>query len=115
MPSATAVPSKHAILSLYHSTLRVSNSFSSYNFRNYFLRRTRETFRSMQNTSDTAALSTQYAEAMKELAVLRRSAIVNQLYGGWRLAVEDDPAKKGVKSAEEETNGEEIIRERGPN
>jgi len=29
-----------------------------------------------------------YAEAVKELTVLRRSAIVNQLYGGWTLAVE---------------------------
>jgi len=28
---------------------------------------------------------------VKELAVLRRSAVVNQLYGGWRLAVEADP------------------------
>jgi hypothetical protein len=29
-----------------------------------------------------------YSEAVKDLTVLRRSAIVNQLYGGWTLAVE---------------------------
>jgi hypothetical protein len=29
-----------------------------------------------------------YSDAAKELTVLRRSAIVNQLYGGWMLAVE---------------------------
>jgi hypothetical protein len=29
-----------------------------------------------------------YAEAVKESAVLRRSAIVNQLYGGWKLSIE---------------------------
>lgn len=29
-----------------------------------------------------------YSDAVKELTVLRRSAIVNQLYGGWKLAVE---------------------------
>jgi hypothetical protein len=29
-----------------------------------------------------------YAEAVKEHTVLQRSAIVNQLYGGWKLAVE---------------------------
>ncbi|KAL1742338.1 hypothetical protein HDZ31DRAFT_43448 [Schizophyllum fasciatum] len=115
MSPATAAPSKHAILSLYHSTLRVSNSFSSYNFRNYFLRRARENFRSMQEANDSSALSKQYAEAVKELAVLRRSAIVNQLYGGWRLAVEDEKVKKGLKSAAEETHGEEVIRERGVN
>ena len=35
-----------------------------------------------------------YNEAVAELAVLRRSAIVNQLYGGWRLAVEVPPVAK---------------------
>jgi hypothetical protein len=30
-----------------------------------------------------------YSDALSELSVLRRSAIVNQLYGGWKLAVED--------------------------
>lgn len=43
-----APPSPRAILSLYGSTLRTAKSFSSYNFRNYFLRRTKENFRGMQ-------------------------------------------------------------------
>jgi hypothetical protein len=34
-----------------------------------------------------------YSDALAELSVLRRSAVVNQLYGGWKLAVED---KNGV-------------------
>ena len=29
-----------------------------------------------------------YSEVVKECAVLRRSAVVNQLYSGWKLAVE---------------------------
>jgi hypothetical protein len=29
-----------------------------------------------------------YVDAAKDLNVLRRSAIVNQLYGGWKLAIE---------------------------
>lgn len=29
-----------------------------------------------------------YEEAKQELAVLRRSVIVNRMYGGWRLSVE---------------------------
>ncbi|KAH7883076.1 hypothetical protein F5I97DRAFT_1901739 [Phlebopus sp. FC_14] len=82
-------PSARAVLSLYASTLRAARSFSSYNFRNYFLRRTKDTFRAMQAEQDTARLSLAYNEAVKELAVLRRSAVVNQLYGGWRLAVEE--------------------------
>ena len=29
-----------------------------------------------------------YSDAVKENTVLTRSAVVNQLYGGWKLAVE---------------------------
>lgn len=104
--SMATPPSPRAILSLYGSTLRAARSFSSYNFRHYFLRRTKDTFRSMQvrgrcsflyNDSvgvcpqaegNQVRLSFAYNEAVKELEVLRRSAAVNQLYGGRRLAVE---------------------------
>jgi hypothetical protein len=33
---------------------------------------------------------------MKELAVLRRSAVVNQLYGGSKLAVEVEDLGEGI-------------------
>ncbi|KAF9027496.1 hypothetical protein BDZ89DRAFT_1015561 [Hymenopellis radicata] len=87
---ATA-PSKQAILQLYHSSLRTSRSFSSYNFRNYFVQKTKDTFRGIQSESDPSRVSSMYSEAVRDLAVLRRSAIVNQLYGGWKLAVEKNP------------------------
>ncbi|KAG2040618.1 hypothetical protein BDR03DRAFT_948079 [Suillus americanus] len=82
-------PSRKAILSLYASTLRTAKSFSSYNFRNYFVSRTQDTFRGMQAEQDSTTLSRAYDKAVKELAVLRRSAVLNQLYGGSRLAVEE--------------------------
>ena len=48
-----------------------------------------------QSESDPAKLAAFYADRSKELAVLKRSAIVNQLYGGWRLVVEDQqPARE---------------------
>jgi len=53
----------------------------------------------MQAEQDPARLSLLYSEAAKDFAVLRRSAIVNQLYGGPRLAVE--------------VEGKERMRERG--
>ncbi|EPQ51830.1 hypothetical protein GLOTRDRAFT_80829 [Gloeophyllum trabeum ATCC 11539] len=81
-------PTRNAILNLYASTLRASRAFSSYNFRNYFIRRTKDTFRQIQNEQDPQKLTSFYNEARKELAVLKRSAVVNQLYGGWRLVVE---------------------------
>ncbi|KAJ7757051.1 hypothetical protein B0H16DRAFT_1537869 [Mycena metata] len=82
-------PSRRSILSLYSTMLRTSRSFSSYNFRTYFIRRTHETFRTLQKETDAGKIRSIYSDAVAELAVLRRSAIVNQMYGGWRLAVED--------------------------
>ena len=35
-----------------------------------------------------------YSEAVKANAVLKRSAVVNQLYGGWKLAVEAKQLEK---------------------
>ncbi|KAI0342537.1 hypothetical protein BDW22DRAFT_1395573 [Trametopsis cervina] len=85
---ATA-PSRDALLHLYSSTLRASRAFSSYNFRQYFVRRTKTAFREIQEESDPAKLSAFYNDRVKELAVIKRSAIVNSLYGGWKLVVEE--------------------------
>lgn len=46
--SAVATPTRQAILNLYHTSLRTSQSFSSYNFREYFVRRTKDSFRAIQ-------------------------------------------------------------------
>ncbi|KAG6869199.1 hypothetical protein C0993_009062 [Termitomyces sp. T159_Od127] len=83
------MPTRAAILALYASSLRAARAFSSYNFREYFVRRTRDSFRAIQAETDPARVGALYADAARELAVLRRSAVVNQLYGGWRLAVEE--------------------------
>ncbi|KAL5520741.1 hypothetical protein ACEPAF_2744 [Sanghuangporus sanghuang] len=89
-----APPTHRAILSLYASTLRTARSFSSYNFRQYFIRRTKDVFREIQNEKDPKRVGTLYTNAVREHAVLQRSAIVNQLYGGWRLVVENQkPAR----------------------
>ncbi|KAG2157094.1 hypothetical protein DEU56DRAFT_867186 [Suillus clintonianus] len=82
-------PARKVVLGLYSSTLRTAKSFSSYNFRNYFVRRTKDTFRGMQAEQDPIKFSQAYNEAVKELSVLRRCAVMNQLYGGERLAVEE--------------------------
>ena len=39
-------------------------------------------------------ISNMYNDAVKELAVLKRSAIVNRLYGGWKVAVETQSPKR---------------------
>lgn len=97
---AATPPSRRSILSLYTATLRASRSFDSYNFRNYFIQRTKDTFRTIQNESDPVKINTMYSEAVKELTVLRRSAIVNQLYGGWKLAIERPDPKERAAAGE---------------
>jgi hypothetical protein len=100
-------PSAKSILQLYSQTLRTARSFSSYNFREYFILRAKSTFKDIQvclfsfyvarllnyfsleqGEKDPARVAALYSDAVKELTSLRRSAIVNQLYGGWTLAVE---------------------------
>jgi hypothetical protein len=46
-----------------------------------------------QDETDSEKIRSKYLDAVQELTVLRRSAIVNQLYGGWKLAVEVPPTK----------------------
>ncbi|EJD51870.1 hypothetical protein AURDEDRAFT_55999 [Auricularia subglabra TFB-10046 SS5] len=82
-----APPTRTSILHLYGSMLRASRSFTSYNFRQYFIRRTRSTFRQIQ-AQDPERVQAFYDNGLHELLVLRRAAIVNSLYGGRRLVVE---------------------------
>jgi hypothetical protein len=114
--SSAVPPSRKTLLHLYAATLRASRGFSSYNFRNYFLARTKDTFRGIQvrdhssrasgphpydvsdrtsqNESDPAKLSSFYQTAVEDLAVLKRSAIVNSVYGGRKLVVEKDKIER---------------------
>lgn len=147
---STPITRNH-LLALYKEQLRVANSFSSYNFRQYFVRRTKDKFRlevpalleaveqqgegkegvvealkqaakeaapkeeaaapapaedasiyspsstPLPSASSTDAASSNspqdalrewYTESLSELAVLARSAIVNQMYEAPRLVVE---------------------------
>jgi len=46
--SSPVPPSRKTLLHLYAASLRASRGFSSYNFRNYFLARTKDAFRGIQ-------------------------------------------------------------------
>ncbi|KIM67761.1 hypothetical protein SCLCIDRAFT_1209890 [Scleroderma citrinum Foug A] len=83
-------PTRRALLGLYASTLRAARTFRSYNFRNYFMQRTRDNFRTMLVESDPTKVSHAYEQAVSELMVLRRSAVVNQIYGGLPLCIEEE-------------------------
>lgn len=106
------------LVALYKEHLRTANSFASYNFKQYFVRRARDKFRqdlpalldanfassaaapSSTSSSTTAAPSSSssrtnderlrawYEESLSELAVMARSAIVNGMYEAPKLVVE---------------------------
>lgn len=113
---SAAVPNRRTILHLYSAMLRTSRSFSSYNFREYFIRQTKETFRSIQvrlyytfypefkvfiagkSETDPVKVRSMYSDAVREFTVLKRGAIVNQLYGGHRLAVETEHQPEEFKT-----------------
>ncbi|EJU01328.1 hypothetical protein DACRYDRAFT_22505 [Dacryopinax primogenitus] len=85
-----SAPTRAQILNLYTATLRTARTFSSYNFRNYFVRRTKESFRKNSDESDPAKVLELYQDGLKELEVLRRAAVVNRLYEGPKLVVEKE-------------------------
>jgi len=68
--------------------LRQSNRFAAYNFREYFKRRTRDTFREHRGERDEAKAKALLAKAKKDLEVLRRQAVISQFYQSEKLVVE---------------------------
>ncbi|KAF8311927.1 uncharacterized protein EI90DRAFT_3094998 [Cantharellus anzutake] len=85
---ASQQPTRKATLSLYRGMIRASRSFASYNFRLYFIRNTRAKFRLAAVESDPARTKMAYDELSRELAVLKRAAVVNRLFEGPKLIIE---------------------------
>ena len=83
------------VQTLYAATKQASTRFASYNFHNYFVRRTEETFRPVlqsleadPNAMRSDAVAKFLSERSKELEVLKRSSEVNRLFEGPKLVVE---------------------------
>ena len=88
MSSGSISTSRSAILSLYRSLLKTGNQFSQYNFREYARRRTRDAFREHKNETDPQRLQELVSKAINELQVVKRQAIVSQMYNIDKLVVE---------------------------
>ncbi|KAI8388909.1 uncharacterized protein BYT42DRAFT_491154 [Radiomyces spectabilis] len=77
------------VLSLYREFLRYGNQFSSYNFRDYAIRRSRDAFRSQINETNPEKITECIQKAKKELEMVRRQATISSLYSrGDRLVIE---------------------------
>ncbi|CDO94294.1 unnamed protein product [Kluyveromyces dobzhanskii CBS 2104] len=84
--------SKVQILHMYKEFIRNSNKIQNYNFREYFLRRARESFRANKNVKSPEKISELISEAEKDLGVLKRQSVISNMYTFDKLVVE--PLKK---------------------
>lgn len=79
--------------------MRSSKQFATYNFREYFLRRTREDFRQFRGETDPAKIQELLAYGRKELTVIQRQAQISQLYGSpSRSVLEERKARAASRS-----------------
>mmetsp|Transcript_36335 Transcript_36335/g.102378 ORF Transcript_36335/g.102378 Transcript_36335/m.102378 type:complete len:95 (-) Transcript_36335:219-503(-) len=85
--------SRQTVLRLYKDLLRTSLQFHSYNFRNYAVRRVRERFRESAGVTEADTVEKLVRVGEQELKIVRRQALVNELYHAEELIIE----KGGIK------------------
>lgn len=85
--------------SLYRQLLRVSQQFASYNYREYAMRKTRDSFRENQDLRDPAKIEELFQKGRKELTTMKRQTTISQFFHLNQLVVEKDK----VDSNEETT------------
>ncbi|XP_019629821.1 PREDICTED: LYR motif-containing protein 4-like isoform X1 [Branchiostoma belcheri] len=85
-----AASTRSVVLSLYKKILRESKNFSSYNFRMYALRRTRDGFRANKDVTDPAKIQELIKQAEDSLQVIKRQVVIGQLYSTDKLVIEKD-------------------------
>lgn len=66
---------------LYRTFLRYGRTFPSYNIREYISRRAREGFRENKSLGSPSEVAAAVEHAKSELAVVKRQALVYNLYG----------------------------------
>jgi len=81
-------PSRKAVLCLYRELMRESNKFSAYIYRKYALRRIRDAFRENKNITDETVIENLIKDGQKNLAIIKRQVIINQLYKTDKLVIE---------------------------
>ncbi|KAI8520224.1 PREDICTED: LYR motif-containing protein 4-like isoform X2 [Branchiostoma belcheri] len=85
-----AASTRSVVLSLYKKILRESKNFSSYNFRMYALRRTRDGFRANKDVTDPAKIQELIKQAEDSLQVIKRQVVIGHLYSTDKLVIEKD-------------------------
>lgn len=86
--SAITPPAKEQILQLYRQFLRASIKFNNYNFRSYFIRRSRDSFKEYISVTEPEEIHNLLSKARAELQVLQRQSKISQMYSFDKLVVE---------------------------
>ncbi|KAK4885699.1 hypothetical protein RN001_001970 [Aquatica leii] len=81
--------SRQQILSLYKSLMKESNKFSSYNYRNYALRRIRDAFRENMNLTDNNQITKIVKDGYRNLEIIKRQVLIGDLYKSDKLVIEN--------------------------
>jgi LYR motif-containing protein 4 len=93
------MPNSHKdILNLYKNLIRESKKFSNFNYRMYALRRVRDAFRENQNLTDQAKVEEVFKYGLKNLDIIKRQVVVNQLFKSNNLVIENEKRTSKVKS-----------------
>lgn len=84
----------------YRQLLRNGNALTTYNFREYARRRTRDAFREHAGEQDPARIREYIEKGKKELEVLKRQAVISSFFSFDKLVVEKPvrlPLEEGVR------------------
>ncbi|KAK5647318.1 hypothetical protein RI129_002210 [Pyrocoelia pectoralis] len=76
------------IIALYKSLIRESKKFSSYNYRNYALRRIRDSFSENKYITDPTKINEQILGGQRNLEIIKRQVLVGNLYQTDKLVIE---------------------------
>lgn len=88
MSMSTVSPTRRQVLRLYKQLIKNANQYNDYNFREYFLRRARASFKENRLVKDPSKLQSLFVEGQKDLGVLKRQSIISQMYTFDKLVVE---------------------------
>lgn len=93
--SSTSMASTRSnVISLYKQMMRESKKVADYNFRNYFIRRTRDAFREHAAEKDGTKIEALIKMGNENLAMLQRQTLVGNMFGGdMHLVIENEGNK----------------------
>ncbi|CCD25270.1 Isd11p NDAI_0E04530 [Naumovozyma dairenensis CBS 421] len=86
--TAAIAPTRRQVLSLYKQFIKNANQFNNFNFREYFLRKSRASFKQNSTIQDAEKLSKLYQDAKNDLSALKRQSVISQMYTFDKLVVE---------------------------